>query len=67
MSEWLTRSCYNHTEEPVKAENEIIFLGELLHLIDELQELVRGYINVLTSDQDGCMLEEEHSKNDLPF
>lgn len=51
----------------MKAENEIVFLAELLKLIDELQDLVRGYINVLTSDQDGCMLEQNHRDNDVPF
>jgi hypothetical protein len=51
----------------MKAEDEIVFLADLLHLIDELQELVRGYINVLTSDQDGCMLESQHHNKDVPF
>lgn len=49
------------------AEDQIIFLAELLNLIDEFQDLVRGYINVLTSNQDGCMLEEDNSVNDVPF
>ena len=51
----------------MKSEDEIIFLAELLNIINELQDLVRGYINVLTSDQDGCMLEKDYNKNDVPF
>lgn len=51
----------------MKAEEEIIFLAELLRHIDELQDLVRGYIRVITSDQDGCMLEQEHRGKDVPF
>ena len=51
----------------MKAEEQVIFLAELLNLIGELQDLVRGYINVLTSDQDGCMLERDPADNNVPF
>lgn len=51
----------------MKAEDEIIFLAELLKHIDELQDLVRGYIRIFTSGQDGSILEREQSDNDVPF
>ncbi len=51
----------------MKAEEEIVFLAELLRHIDELQDLVRTYIRVITSDQDGCMLEQEHRDKNMPF
>lgn len=49
-----------------KAEEQILFLAELLNIIGELQELVRDYCRVLTAEQDGCMLEDE-SEHNVPF
>ena len=51
----------------MKAEEQVVFLAELLNLIGELQDLVRGYINVLTSDKDGCMLERDPADNNVHF
>ena len=38
-------------------EDHIIFVAELLNLINELQELVREHCQILTAERDGGMLE----------
>ncbi|MFO7620041.1 MAG: hypothetical protein R6W81_02085 [Bacteroidales bacterium] len=49
------------------AQDQIIFLAELSHLIDELQELIRDYCRLLTAGQDGCMVEDEPQYRNIPF
>jgi len=50
----------------MKPEEQIIFVADLLALINELQELVREHCQILTSEQDGRML-ENIPEHDGPF
>ncbi len=51
----------------MRPEDQIIFLAELLNLINELQELVRDYCQALTAEQDGGMPQPATQHNDVPF
>jgi len=51
----------------MNAEDQILFMAELLRLIEELQELVSNHCRLMTSDQDGCMLENTKPNRDVPF
>ncbi len=51
----------------MKAQEQIVFLADLLNLIDELQDLVRDYCRVLTEEQNGCMLEDEPQNRNVSF
>ena len=57
MSDWRTLNYFN-VEETMKAEDEIHFVGMLLDLIHELQELVRDHCKLLTANDDGHSLEK---------
>ncbi len=50
----------------MKPEDQIIFVAELLNLINELQELVRDHCRVLTAERDGT-LESIAERDDVPF
>ncbi len=51
----------------MKAEEQIHFLADLLELIDKLQNLVRDYCRMITTDQDGHCLESDHDQHNDPF
>lgn len=48
-------------------EDHIIFVAELLNLINELQELVREHCQILTAERDGGMLENISDHENCPF
>lgn len=52
----------------MKAQEQVHFLSDLLHLIQELQDLVQDYCRMITAEDDGCCLESDGRKNDTcPF
>lgn len=51
----------------MKAQEQIVFLAELVYLIGEMQDLVSDYCRVLTAEEDGCRLENEPENRDVPF
>jgi len=50
----------------MKPEDQIFFAGKLLDLIRELEEIVIDYCRILTSNDDGHMLEEDGYEK-VPF
>ena len=51
----------------MKPEDQIIFLAELVTIINELQELVRDYCQDLTTEPDDEILEPATQPDDVPF
>lgn len=47
----------------MRSEEKILFAGRLLELIRELEDLVIDYCRVITTDDDGHMLEKEAEGN----
>ncbi len=51
----------------MKPENQIVFLAELITIINELQELVSDYCQDLTAEPDDDMLGPATRPDDVPF
>lgn len=52
----------------MKAQEQIYFLSDLLHIIQELQTLVQDYCRLVTAEQEECWLEDDGSKDEnYPF
>jgi hypothetical protein len=50
----------------MRSEEKILFAGRLLELIRELEDLAIDYCRILTSDDDGHLLEKD-AKREVPF
>ena len=50
----------------MRPEEKILFAGRLLELIRELENLVIDYCRIITTDDDGHMLEKD-AEPEVPF
>jgi hypothetical protein len=51
----------------MKPENHIHFLSELLHVIDELQTLVRDHCRAITEEEKPYWIDEKNNRDKVPF
>jgi len=51
----------------MKSEDYIHFLSELLHVIDELQTLVRDHCREMTEEEKPYWIDEKNNRENVPF
>ena len=52
----------------MNAQEQITFLAELTYLVDELQEMIRDYCNVMVAEkEEESWMESDQKRRDVPF
>ena len=66
MCAWPPPNCSDVRSNPMKSEEHILYAGKLLNLVQQMEQTLKDYCRLLTSQDDGHWLENERDDEE-PF